>query len=266
MVGARRGRLAAGVVTLQDGARDNYGAVVIFISTGEMDLTGKVAIVTGPAKGIGRATVELLLRKGAVVVGWGRTAPESLVHERFQFYECDVRDEHAVAEAFTDTQREVGLEIHVLVNNAGVGIFGPIDGSASADWHAMFDTNVHGLFYCTRAVLPQMKKQHAGHIVNVASLAATAGTAGLAGYCATKYAVRGFSDALFKEVRPDGVRVTCIMPGSVETNFNGGHPGAEPDPYKMQPEDIAAAIVHALEAPAATMISEIQLRPAQVKK
>lgn len=231
-----------------------------------MDLTGKVAIVTGPAKGIGRATAEALLHKGAVVAGWGRTAPEGLAHERFQFFECDVRDEHAVAEALTDTQREVGLEIHVLVNNAGISIFGPIDGFKSADWHAMFDTNVNGLFYCTRAVLPQMKKQQAGHIVNVASLAATAGTASLAGYCATKYAVHGFSDALFKELRPDGIRVTCVLPGSVETHFNGGTPGAEPSPYKMQPEDIAAAIVHALEAPAATMVSEIQLRPAQVKK
>ena len=230
-----------------------------------MDLTGKVAIVTGVSSGIGRATADALLARGAAVAGWGRKAPEGLTNERFLFFECDVRDEHAVTEAFTNTQRELGPNIHVLVNNAGVGIFGAIDGFKSEDWHAMFDTNVHGLFYCTRAVLPQMKKQHEGHIINVASLAGTAGTANLAGYCATKYAVRGFSDALFKEVRPDGIRVTCVMPGSVETNFNGATPLAEPDPHKMQPQDIAAAIVHALEAPKATMISEIQMRPAQVK-
>jgi NADP-dependent 3-hydroxy acid dehydrogenase YdfG len=231
-----------------------------------MNLSGKVAIVTGVSSGIGRATVEALLARGAAVAGWGRTAPAGLTHERFQFFECDVRDEHAVAEAYTNTQRELGPEIHVLVNNAGLGKFGPIDGFSSEDWHAMFDTNVNGLFYCTRAVLPAMKKQRAGHILNVASLAATAGTANLAGYCATKYAVRGFSDALFKEVRPDGVKVTCVMPGSVETHFNGATPGHEPDPTKMQPEDIAAAIIHALEAPDATMISEIQMRPAHVKK
>ena len=230
-----------------------------------MDLNGKVAIVTGVSSGIGRATAEALLARGAAVAGWGRHAPEGLTHERFLFFECDVRDEHAVAEAFTNTQRELGLDVQVLVNNAGLGVFGPIDGFKSADWHAMFDTNVHGLFYCTRAVLPQMKKQHEGHIINVASLAATAGTANLAGYCATKYAVRGFSDALFKEVRPDGIKVTCVMPGSVETNFNGAQPGQEPDPHKMQPQDIAAAIVHALEAPPATMVSEIQMRPANVK-
>lgn len=231
-----------------------------------MDLTGKIAIVTGPAKGIGRATTEALLQKGALVAGWGRTAPEGLDHERFQFFECDVRDEHDVAEALTNTQRELGPEIHVLVNNAGVGVMGDVDGFDSADWQLMFETNVNGPFFCTRAVLPQMKKQQAGHIVNVASLAGTVGTEGMAGYCATKFALRGFSEALFKELRPDGIRVTCIMPGSVETNFNGGHPGAQPNPHKMQPEDIAAAIVHALEASAATMISEIQLRPAQVKK
>ncbi len=231
-----------------------------------MDLTGKVAIVTGPAQGIGRATVEALLQKGAVVAGWGRTAPEGLAHERFQFFECDVRDEHAVAEAFTDTQREVGLEIHVLVNNAGVGIMGEVDGFDSADWQLMFETNVNGPFFCARAVLPQMKKQQAGHIVNVASLAGTVGTEGMAGYCATKFALRGFSQALFKEVRADGIQVTCVNPGSVETNFNGGRPGAEPNPNKLQAEDVAALIVHTLEGPARALVSEVEIRPLQAKK
>ncbi|MDQ2794484.1 MAG: SDR family NAD(P)-dependent oxidoreductase [Bacteroidota bacterium] len=230
-----------------------------------MDLTGKVAIVTGASKGIGRATVEALLARGAAVAGWARSAPEGLTHDRFQFFECDVQDEYSITEAFTNTLRELGPEIHVLVNNAGLGIMGEVDGFATEDWKTMFDTNVLGTFLCTRAVLPQMKQQKQGHIVNVASLAGTAGTAGMAGYCATKFAVRGFSDALFKEVRPAGIRVTCIMPGSVETNFNGKEPGTTPDPHKMQPEDIAAAIVHAIEAPDTTMISEIQLRPAQVK-
>ena len=230
-----------------------------------MNLTGKVAIVTGASTGIGRATAEALLARGAAVAGWSRHAPDDLTHERFQFFECDVRDEHAVAEALTNTRRELGDAVHILVNNAGVGIFGPVASFKSEDWHTMFDTNVHGLFYCTRAVLPLLQKQGEGHIVNVASLAGTAGTANLAGYCATKYAVRGFSDALFKEVRPRGVRVTCIMPGSVETHFGGNEPGAEPNPHKMQPEAIAAAIIHAIEAPHATMISEIQLRPTQPK-
>ena len=230
-----------------------------------MELQGKVAIVTGVSSGIGRAVAEALLARGMLVAGWSRHAPENLTHERFQFFSCDVRDEHSVIEAFTNTQRELGSEIQVLVNNAGIGKFGAVAGFNSEDWHDMFDTNVHGLFYCTRVVLPQMQEQQAGHIVNVASLAGTAGSANMAGYCATKYAVRGFSDALFKEVRPQGIRVTCVMPGSVETNFNGAEPGSEPNPHKMQPADIAAAIVHALAAPPATMISEIQLRPTNPK-
>ncbi len=230
-----------------------------------MDLSGKVAIVTGASKGIGLATVQALLARGAAVAGWARSAPENFTHDRFQFFECDVQDEHSITEAFTNTQRELGPEIHALVNNAGLGIMGEIDGFQTEDWKTMFDTNVFGTFLCTRAVLPQMKRQHAGHIVNVASLAGTAGTAGMAGYCATKFAVRGFSDSLFKEVRPAGIRVTCVMPGSVETYFNGNEPGAQPDPHKMQPEAIADAIVHAIEAPDTTMISEIQLRPANVK-
>ncbi|MBC6699021.1 SDR family NAD(P)-dependent oxidoreductase [Hymenobacter sp. BT190] len=230
-----------------------------------MELSGKVAIITGVSKGIGRATAEALLAKGAEVAGWGRTAPDDFRHPRFHFIKCDIRKEADVQKAYTATTKLLGDKVHVLVNNAGIGNFGPIDGFEAADWHAMFDTNVHGLFYCTKVVLPQMKKQKEGHIINVASLAGTAGTANLAGYCATKYAVRGFSDALFKEVRPQGVRVTCVMPGSVETNFNGATPGAEPDPHKMQPEDIAATIVHTLEAPNSTMISEIQMRPTQPK-
>ena len=230
-----------------------------------MDLTGKVAIVTGASKGIGRATVAALLARGAAVAGWARTAPEGLAHDRFQFFECDIQDEHSITEAFTNTQRELGPEIHVLVNNAGLGIMGEVDGFKTEDWKTMFDTNVLGTFLCTRAVLPQMKLQKQGHIVNVASLAGTTGTAGMAGYCATKFAVRGFSDALFKELRPAGIRVTCVMPGSVETNFNGNEPGVETDPHKMTAESVADAIVHAIEAPDTMMVSEIQLRPAQVK-
>lgn len=229
-----------------------------------MDLRGKVAIITGGSKGIGKATAEALLAKGAVVAGWSRSAPDDLQHENFHFFACDVQDEASVQRAYAATIDKLGAA-QVLVNNAGIGNMGPIDGFSSDEWHAMFATNVHGVFYCTKAVLPRMKEQGEGHIINVASLAGTAGTANMAGYCATKFAVRGFSDALFKEVRKDGVRVTCVMPGSVETNFGDMEPGQEPDPHKMQPEDIAEAIVHALEAPKATMISEIQMRPSQPK-
>ena len=231
-----------------------------------MELTGKVIIVTGVSKGIGRATAEALLARGAAVAGWGRTAPNGLQHERFQFFECDVRDEHAVQEAFTNTQRELGTEIHGLINNAGLGVAGPVDGFSSEDWKLMFDTNVHGLFYCTKAVLPQMKRQQLGHIVNISSIAGQTGIEKMAGYCATKFAVKGFSQSLFKEVRNDGIKVTCLYPGSTETNFFDDIPGTEPNSQMMQPADIASAIVYALETPFNFHIVDVEMRPLQPKK
>ncbi|GAA3930212.1 SDR family oxidoreductase [Hymenobacter algoricola] len=231
-----------------------------------MDLTGKIVILTGVSKGIGHATAAALLAKGAIVAGWGRTAPDGLAHERFQFIECDVRSEVSVQEAYENTRREVGQEVHVLINNAGEGIMGPVDGFGADDWRTMFDTNVHGPFYCCRAVLPQMKRQQLGHIINVASLAGTVGNENMAGYCATKFAVRGFSESLFKEVRADGIKVTCVNPGSVETYFNGATPGAAPNPRKLQPEEVAATILHVLESPPGVLISEVDVRPLQPGK
>ncbi|WP_310391639.1 SDR family NAD(P)-dependent oxidoreductase [Hymenobacter sp.] len=231
-----------------------------------MDLTGKVAIVTGASRGIGRATVEALLARGAAVAGWGRSAPPGLGHDRFQFFECDVRDEYAVAEAYTNTQRELGAEIHVLVNNAGLGIAGPVAGFSTDDWRRMFDTNVHGTFYCARAVLPQMKRQQLGHIVNIASIAGLTGIENMAGYCATKFAVRGFSQSLFKEVRNDGIKVTCLYPGSTQTNFFDDIPGTTTNDSMMRPEDIASAIIYSLETPANFHIVDVEMRPLQPKK
>ena len=231
-----------------------------------MDLSGKTAIVTGPGKGIGRATVEALLARGAAVAGWGRTAPVDLQHERFQFFECDVRDEHAVAEALTNTLRELSPDVHVLVNNAGLGVAGPVDGFGTDDWKRMFDTNVHGTFYCARAVLPHMKRQQLGHIFNVASIAGTTGIENMAGYCASKFAVRGFSQALFKEVRNDGIKVTCINPGSTQTNFFDDIPGTTANDSMMSPADIASFIIYSLETPFNFHVVEAEMRPLQPNK
>ena len=231
-----------------------------------MELTDKVILVTGVSKGIGLATAEALLARGAVVAGWGRTPPAALTHERFQFFECDVRDEHAVQEAFRNTQRAVGPEIHGLVNNAGLGISGPVDGFSSDDWKLLFDTNVHGLFYCTKAVLPQMKRQQLGHIVNISSIAGQTGIEKMAGYCATKFAVKGFSQSLFKEVRNDGIKVTCLYPGSTQTNFFDDIPGTDAHAQMMQPADIASAIVYTLETPSNFHVVDIEMRPLQPGK
>jgi NADP-dependent 3-hydroxy acid dehydrogenase YdfG len=231
-----------------------------------MDLTGKVAILTGVSKGIGRATAEALLAKGAIVAGWGRTKPADLNHEHFHFFECDVRKQLSVQAAFAQTILKLGSDVHVLVNNAGLGIAGPVDGFSADDWHTMFDTNVHGTFYCCQAVLPAMKRQQLGHIVNISSIAGTTGIEKMAGYCASKFAVRGFSQSLFKEVRNDGIKVTCLYPGSVQTNFFDDIPGTDANEHMMQPQDIADTIIYALQTPFNFHIVDVEMRPLQPKK
>ncbi|GAB2477688.1 SDR family oxidoreductase [Hymenobacter qilianensis] len=231
-----------------------------------MDLTGKVAILTGVSKGIGLATAQALLAKGAIVAGWGRTRPKDLKHEHFHFFECDVRKQASVQVAFANTIKQLGAEVHVLVNNAGLGIAGPVDGFSADDWHMMFDTNVHGTFYCCQAVLPAMKRQQIGHIVNISSIAGTTGIEKMAGYCASKFAVRGFSQSLFKEVRNDGIKVTCLYPGSVRTNFFDDIPGTDANEHMMQPQDIADTIIYALQTPFNFHIVDMEMRPLQPKK
>ena len=160
----------------------------------------------------------------------------------------------------------MGGTIHVLINNAGLGVAGLVDGFATDDWKLMFDTNVHGLFYCTRAVLPLMKTQQEGHIINISSIAGITGIEKMAGYCATKFAVRGFSQALLKEVRSDGIKVSCFYPGSTQTHFLDDIPGTEANDSMMQPEDIAATILYTLQAPQNFLIADVEMRPLQPRK
>lgn len=229
-----------------------------------MNLKGKIAVVTGVSKGIGLATVQVLLDKGMQVAGWGRTAPD-LQHPNFHFYECDVRFNESVQAAFDQTISHLGTHVQVLVNNAGLGIMGNLDEMSVDDWHTMFDTNVHGLFYCTRMVLPGMKELEEGHIINISSIAGTNGVEHMAGYCGTKHAVRGISHSLYKEVRDYGVKVTCIYPGSVQTNFFDNMEGSPASPNMMRPEDIASTILHVLESHPNYHHVDIEVRPLMPK-
>ena len=124
------------------------------------------------------------------------------------------------------------------------------------------DTNLSGVFYGTRAAVPHMKRAGRGHVVHVASVAGLVGNAGLSAYNATKYGVRGFSDATMKELRPHGIRVTCVYPGSVATGFGG----SAPRPDAIPPEAVAATVLHCLLAPDSTLISEVVMRPMAVKR
>lgn len=229
-----------------------------------MELDNKVAIVTGVSHGIGLATVKSLLKNNVIVAGWGRTAPD-LNHENFHFFSVDIRKEEAVKKAYEETITKLKAPVSILINNAGLGKQRLLEEQSPEDWHLMFDTNVHGLYYCTRAVLEKMKKHGEGHIVNISSIAGLTGVEQMAGYCATKFAVRGLSQALFKEVRDYGVKVTCIYPGSVNTNFFDDFANVTTSENMMQPQDIASTILHVLQSPPNYHHVDIEVRPLMPK-
>ena len=234
-----------------------------------MDLSNAVAVVTGASSGLGTHFAQSLIERGATVFGLARS--EDTLNElrddlgdAFNPVPCDVRDEDQVADAF-DVVRDAKGRIDVLINNAGLGQFGPVDDLPLEEWDVQMDTNLRGVFLCTREAVPTMREQNedsgfGGHIVNVASIAGLLGNPNLTAYNASKFGLRGFSEALMKEVRDDGIRVTCLYPGSVDTNFFDVA-GVEKTDNPLQPEDVAATVMHTLEAPTNHLISEIVMRP-----
>jgi NADP-dependent 3-hydroxy acid dehydrogenase YdfG len=155
-----------------------------------MDLKNKLAVVTGVSKGIGLATVLKLLDQGVVVAGWGRNDPK-LLNDNFHFFQVDISRIEEVNDAYDSTIKKLGAEIHFLINNAGLGFEALFEDLEVEQWHQMYRTNVDGIFYCTRLVVPGMKKMQQGHIINISSVAGTVGIPGMAAYCGTKFAVRG---------------------------------------------------------------------------
>lgn len=223
-----------------------------------------MAVVTGASKGIGLATAKMLLEAGCNVAGWSRSAVP-IQHKNFRYYQVDIQDHLSVEKAFMATKQEFGTAISILINNSGLGYEYTLETLPIEKWHAMFKTNVDGLFYCTRLVLPSMKSNGKGHIINISSVAGTTGIPGMTGYCATKYAVRGLSHALFKEVRKFGIKVTCIYPGSVQTHFFDEIPSVETSNDMMQPEDVASTILHCLGTGDNFHHVDIELRPMKGK-
>lgn len=234
-----------------------------------MDLTDAVAVVTGASSGLGTHFSTALIDRGATVYGLARSrdkldALRDTLGDSFRPVSCDVRDETQVHEAFETVLDESG-RVDVLLNNAGLGQFGPVDDLPLEEWDVQMDTNLRGVFLCTREAVPVMREQNeasgfGGHIVNVASIAGLLGNPNLTAYNASKFGLRGFSESLMKEVRDDGIRVTCIYPGSIETNFFDVA-GAEMTDNPLRPEDVAATVMHVLESPANHLISELVMRP-----
>lgn len=229
-----------------------------------MELKNKTAIVTGASKGIGKAVALALLDKGVKVAGWSRSNPD-IQHPVFHFIQADVSKQHEVEAAFEKTIQLLGGQVHVLINNAGLGFFSKIEETSIENWRLMFDTNVHGIFYCTRKAIPMMKAQKLGHIINLASIAGLSGIEEATGYCATKFAVRGISQSLFKEVRKSNIKVTCICPGSVNTEFFNESSHVTANDTMLHPKDVADSILHILETPDNFLTVEVELRPMNVR-
>lgn len=222
-----------------------------------MNLQNKTALVTGASRGIGLSITKALLDHGVNVAGWSRTEPEDFADENFHHIKADLTQEESVREAYRQTMDRVGEPVHILINNAGTGYKGLLEEMPPDKWRYLFDLNVHGIFYVSRLVIPQMKSREEGHIINISSGAGTNGIAGRSCYSATKHAVVGISRSLHQELRDFGVKVTCLSPGSVDTGFS------DSDKNKLQPDDLAQSAVHILQCPQNFHYTDVQVRPLQ---
>jgi NAD(P)-dependent dehydrogenase (short-subunit alcohol dehydrogenase family) len=233
-------------------------------------IMSKTAIVTGSTKGIGRAIAEALAREGMNVCISARNAEEveravnELGEGDVTGVVCDVRDYDEVKALFEHTVAEFG-GVDVLVNNAGIGIFGRVDETSPEDFRAVLETNLFSVFYCCREAIPLMKKRGGGYIINISSLAGTNAHPQMTAYNASKFGLNGFSEALMQEVRHDGIKVSYIMPGSVNTNFGGDEPD-ESRSWQLQPGDVARVVLDLIHHDERSLPSRVEIRPSKPPK
>lgn len=234
-------------------------------------LKNQVALVTGGSRGIGRAIAQTLLEEGARVAICARSQPaldEAVSELRAKHGEAvhgqatDVGRAEQVSALFRGVEERFG-KLDILVNNAGLGLFAATADLTLEQWHQVIDTNVNGAFYCSREALARFRKHGGGYIINISSLAGKNPFAGGAAYNASKFALNGFSEATMLDHRYDDVRVSYIMPGSVDTEFR---PGAPREEWKIQPEDVAEIVLMLLRMPARTLVSRVEVRPSKPKK
>ena len=239
-----------------------------------MNLAGKNAAVTGGTKGIGRAIAESLLRAGVNVSISARNEDEieRAVDElnalgqsgRAVGFICDVRDYAQVKPFISGTAEQFG-GVDILVNNAGIGIFAPVESLSIEDFRAVIETNLSGVFYCCHEAIPLMKQRGGGYIINISSLAGTNAHPRMAAYNASKFGLNGFSEALMQEVRHDNIKVSYIMPGSVNTAFGGDEPSDEKS-WQLRPEDVARVVMDLLSFSDRALPSRVELRPSRPPK
>ncbi len=231
------------------------------------NLQSKTALITGGSKGIGLGIAEAMARQHMKVAITSRHFDEaqaaakhliSLGAEAALAIECDVRDwdaqQNAVREVLADWR-----QLDVVIANAGVGYFAPIDKMSQEQWHEIIDINLTGAFYTLQASVDALKASK-GYLITLASLAGTNFFANGAAYNASKFGLVGFTQAAMLDLRPYGIKVSTIMPGSVATHFNG-HVPDDKDGWKIQPEDIGQMVIDLLKMNPRTLPSKIEVRP-----
>jgi 3-oxoacyl-[acyl-carrier protein] reductase len=237
------------------------------------DLNGKVAIVTGGTKGIGRAIAEALVQEGINVCVTARSRNEidetiaelrALAKGAATGIVCDVRICAQIKALFELTVSELG-GLDILVNNAGIGIFATVEEMEPEDFREVLETNLFGVFYCSHEAIPLMKQRGGGYIINISSLAGANPHPRMAAYNASKFGLNGFSEALMQEVRHDGIKVSYIMPGSVNTEFGGDSPD-DKNAWQLQPSDIARVVIDLLHHDERALPSRVEIRPSKPPK
>jgi len=230
----------------------------------------KVALVTGGSKGIGFGIAEALLKNGYKVAITSRTIDSANQAAATLVEYGDVLAIEADVKNFASQQAAVNLiiekwgQLDVLIANAGVGYFAPIDELEIDHWNEIIDTNLTGVFYGIKASVEAIKKTQ-GTIITISSLAGTNFFAGGSAYNASKFGLTGFSQSVMLDLRKYGVKVSTIMPGSVASHFNDHNPDAEADAWKIQPEDMGKLVVDLLAMPARTLPSKVEIRPTTPK-
>ncbi|MBS1949124.1 MAG: SDR family NAD(P)-dependent oxidoreductase [Bacteroidetes bacterium] len=231
-----------------------------------MDIQSKIAIVTGASRGLGAAvSTALVEEKAGCVYGLARDAVAlSALHKKlgrnFVPVTLDITL-HAEVKAWAGKTFSGNALPDILINNAGAGSFARIDEMPTDEWHAMVNTNLNGTYHITSEVVKLMrKKKSCSHIINIGSILGITTRSEGAAYCATKYAINGFSDALFKELRGDHIKVTCVNPGSIATDFFKSS-GIAPHQNMLQPGDVADMLIHVLQTPDNFLINEMTVRP-----
>jgi len=239
----------------------------------DLFLNGKVVVITGGTKGIGRAIAAAVVDAGANVGICGRNGGEvnravsdlqksAPAGARVVGAVCDVTQPDQVQSLFEVIDKNLD-GIDVLVNNAGIGVFAAMADLTVEQWRQTVDTNLSGPFYCSREALQRFRARGRGYIVNISSLAGKNAFAGGAAYNASKFGLNGFSEAMMLDHRYDNVRVSYIMPGSVDTGF-GRY--SQPADWKIAPDDVAQVVIALLRMPERTCVSRVEMRPSRPKK